>query len=390
MPLSAVDAISPAFQHAKEQLLQPFRASQWAKLALVGFLAGELSSGGCNFGSGNFQLPHQPHSDQMFPGPFPHLDPMAYAGLIAGLIITSAVLWILFLYINSVMRFVLFDSVVNRRCEIRKSWSARHSAGLRYFVWQIFVMLSMVVFMIILVGIPAAFGLALGWMRDPRAHIVPLVLGGIVLFFVLLALIGSYFLIHVFTKDFVVPQMAIEEISALEGWRRLLSRINREKGGFAGYIGMKIVMALGAGSDRRYCDRVRRPDRTHSRRRTRAACRLRWKSRRPDLESLHHFDCHHRRVYAAGGHSVYRFAYFSAHHRFLPRLLTLLFCRALRASGCLVTPRAATTAASFLRTASSAGANRLANSTACEFWNRGPTRSAARLYTSRSGGPCPQ
>ena len=246
MPLSAVDAISPAFQHAKEQLLQPFRASQWAKLALVGFLAGELSSGGCNFGSGNFQLPHQPHSDQMFPGPFPHLDPMAYAGLIAGLIITSAVLWILFLYINSVMRFVLFDSVVNRRCEIRKSWSARHSAGLRYFVWQIFVMLSMVVFMIILVGIPAAFGLALGWMRDPRAHIVPLVLGGIVLFFVLLALIGSYFLIHVFTKDFVVPQMAIEEISALEGWRRLLSRINREKGGFAGYIGMKIVMALGA------------------------------------------------------------------------------------------------------------------------------------------------
>jgi hypothetical protein len=246
VPISAVDAISPAFQHAKEQLLQPFRANQWAKLALVGFLAGELSSGGCNVGSGNFQLPNRSRPDQLLPGPFSHLDPMAYAGLIAGLIITAAVLWILFLYLNSVMRFVLFDSIVNRRCEIGKSWSARHSAALRYFVWQLFVVLSLVVFMIILVGIPAAFGMALGWIRDPKAHIVPLVLGGIVLFFVFFALLILYYLIHVFTKDFVVPQMAMEEISAAEGWRRLLSRINREKGGFAGYVGMKIVMALGA------------------------------------------------------------------------------------------------------------------------------------------------
>ena len=42
MPISAVDAISPAFQHTKKQLIEPFRASQWAKLALVGFLAETL------------------------------------------------------------------------------------------------------------------------------------------------------------------------------------------------------------------------------------------------------------------------------------------------------------------------------------------------------------
>ena len=40
MPLSAVDAVSPATQHAKQQLLQPFRWGQWSRLALVGFLAG--------------------------------------------------------------------------------------------------------------------------------------------------------------------------------------------------------------------------------------------------------------------------------------------------------------------------------------------------------------
>jgi hypothetical protein len=53
--------------------------------------------------------------------------------------------------------------------------------------------------------------------------------------------------IFVLTKDFVVPQMALENISAVEGWRRLWPMIQAEKGSYAGYIGMKIVMAIGAG-----------------------------------------------------------------------------------------------------------------------------------------------
>jgi hypothetical protein len=53
--------------------------------------------------------------------------------------------------------------------------------------------------------------------------------------------------IFVLTKDFVIPQMALEEITVMEGWRRLWPMIQAEKGGYAGYIGMKIVMAIGAG-----------------------------------------------------------------------------------------------------------------------------------------------
>ena len=52
--------------------------------------------------------------------------------------------------------------------------------------------------------------------------------------------------VHVMTKDFVVPQMALEEISAIEGWRRLWPQVKNEIGGYAAYIGMKIVMAIGA------------------------------------------------------------------------------------------------------------------------------------------------
>ena len=71
MPLSAVDAISPAFEHARQQLTKPFRANQWAKLGLVGLLAGEMSSGGGGCNPGSFQMPHPNHSQRFLELPFP-------------------------------------------------------------------------------------------------------------------------------------------------------------------------------------------------------------------------------------------------------------------------------------------------------------------------------
>jgi hypothetical protein len=53
--------------------------------------------------------------------------------------------------------------------------------------------------------------------------------------------------IHVLTKDFVVPQMALEGLSAIEGWRRLWPMLQGEAGGYTIYVLMKIVLAIGAG-----------------------------------------------------------------------------------------------------------------------------------------------
>jgi MFS family permease len=244
VPLSAVDAISPAFQHTKQQLIQPFSSGQWAKLALVGFLAGEMSSYGCS-GPSNFQMPHN-HSNQFAASSMPNVDPTVYVSLIVGLIIAGLVLGILFVYISSVMRFVLFDSIVNRTCEIRRSWRVRHAAGLRFFFWNICVSLAMIAGMVILIGIPVALAFALGWTTHPKEHLLPLILGGIALFFLFFILFLTFLIVHVMTKDFVVPQMALENITALEGWRRLWPRMKAEKGSFAGYMAMKVVMALGA------------------------------------------------------------------------------------------------------------------------------------------------
>jgi hypothetical protein len=245
LPLSAIDAISPAFQHTKQQLFQTFKAGQWARLALVGLLAGELTTGSCGKFNPNVQVPR--HPNHFLAPPLPNIDPVLLALLVAFLLVLGFLFWIALLYVNSVMRFILFDSVIAKNCEIRHGWNRRQGPGLRYFLWQILFALAMFIGFMILIGIPAAFAFAAGWLTKPKEHIAPLILFGMALFLVLLAFFVVSAVVHVFTKDFVIPQMAIENLSAFQAWGRLLPMLSSEKGPYFGYVLMKIVMALGVG-----------------------------------------------------------------------------------------------------------------------------------------------
>jgi hypothetical protein len=144
------------------------------------------------------------------------------------------------------MRFILFDSIVARECHIRAGWTRRKEPGFRLFVWRLWFMLATLVAFLLVLGIPLVRAWTLGWFKHARDHVLGFVLGGIVLFLVLLVLLVLVAVINVMTKDFVVPQMALENIAVMEGWRRLWEWIKSEKGGYAGYIGIKIVLAIGA------------------------------------------------------------------------------------------------------------------------------------------------
>lgn len=255
MPISAVDAISPALLHTKKQLFQPFRFGQWAKLAVVGLLAGELgSSGGCNHSFSNFNLPRG-DSGRHFLEQGWSLQGWAmqdwsmpnfaiYAGLIAALVAAGLVLGIILMYVGSVMRFILFDSVLARECRVGEGWSRRQGPGFRYFVWMVLYALALLAFVVLLIGIPAALAFAGGWFKEPKEHLAPLILGGILLFFAALIFFVVAAVIFVLTKDFVVPQMALEGIGAFEGWRRLWPMMRAEKGDYVVYVVMKIVMGI--------------------------------------------------------------------------------------------------------------------------------------------------
>lgn len=242
MPLSGVNALNPAFEHTKAQLFRPFRFGQWTRLAFVGLFAGEMSSGGgCNFNVPAHTSDTHRHYLISAPQDWTFLVPLVIVAIIA-----VPILWLAFLYISSRMRFVLFDSIVAKNCEVRRRWRERRAPALQYFIWQIVFSLVTLAGLAVLIGVPALVAFLLGWFTQPRAHLAPLILSGIALFFVLMACFLGIVTVHVFTKDFVVPQMALENVSAFEGWRRLWTMMMAEKGGYAGYAGMKLVMAIGA------------------------------------------------------------------------------------------------------------------------------------------------
>ena len=91
-------------------------------------LAGELNSGGCNT---NFQVPTRGGGSQHFlllPS-LPSGNPGLYLGLIAVLVIAGLVLGLFLIYVSSVFRFILFDSVLAKYCEIRRYWVRRQGPG---------------------------------------------------------------------------------------------------------------------------------------------------------------------------------------------------------------------------------------------------------------------
>ena len=244
MPISAMDSITLAFEHTKRQLFKPFRFGQWVRLAIVGLLAGELGSGGnlnLNSHSG------QPASVPSLPDIFHKIDPAILASLITVLVITGMVLFFVMAFISSIMRFILFDSVLTRQCHIRAGWNRWQENGWKYFLWQIGLALATFATALILIGGPAAFAYGMGWLQPWRAHLVQLVLTGIAVVVLFVAFMIAVALVHVLTKDFVVPQMAFEGIGAMEGWRRLWPMVEVDVKGFALYIGMKIILTIVAG-----------------------------------------------------------------------------------------------------------------------------------------------
>jgi hypothetical protein len=249
-PLSAIDCIGPAFAQTKHQLFAPFRLQRWARLALVCLLTGEFAGGGGGGApSGNFNFPiSQPKSGKGLLA-IPNIDwgktfpwlPWILAGVI--LLFFLIFLWV---YVGSVYRFVLFDSVLNDRCKLKGSWGRWEHCGRSYFYWCLAVFVVSAVGSCLIIGAPLLIAWRAGLFHHPREHLVALILGGAALLFSLIAFFVLDAIVSLFAKDFCVPIMAMEKVGVLEAWRRLLPMLAGEKMAFTGYVLMKIVLAIGS------------------------------------------------------------------------------------------------------------------------------------------------
>jgi len=260
MPVSAVDCVQPALQHTREQLFTRFRFGQWSRLALVGILAAELHVGGCNFGNLGNTWPRIPHKSgrgflpsSSLPSGWPPFNPAhipahmgQFVGLIVAVIFVAIVFAFIFLYINSVFRFILFDSVLRRECSIGEGWRKWRRAGGRFFLWQIVFLIATWLFLAVLVGLPLALAFAAGWATNLTQHLGRLIVGVLLLGVLIAAFVLIAAVVQVLAKDFLVPIMALENLNFADGWHRLLAMIGREKGRYAVYLLLKLVLSIAA------------------------------------------------------------------------------------------------------------------------------------------------
>jgi hypothetical protein len=253
--LNAIDAISPAFQLAKLNLFKPFRWSFWWRIAVLGLLTGELSSGG---GGGNFNFPanfpppqHRGGGDQLsfLARPLPHIDPHVLWVLIPTLVLAFVIFALVMMYLGSVCRFILLEAVLNGQISIRDAWGRWKNQGARFFGFQLvmgLIFLSLlaiiVVFFLMVVGVST---LKTG---DPSGAKYGAIFGALMLFLLALGLLTiPYLIVFVLAKDFAVPVMALEGATFGDAWRKVWGMAKEETGSILGYFGMKIVLTIGAG-----------------------------------------------------------------------------------------------------------------------------------------------
>ena len=245
---SATDAVSPAIELTKQRLFKPFRWGFWWRMALVALMTGEL-------GSGNFNVPNlsdlrndHPRKDELlYHAPWSNLDPATLKIVIAGIIlalIAGTVLVFVLLYITSVFRFILFDSVLLGDCKIGDLWTRRQRAGRKFFKFNVILLFVTLSLMVILFGSPVLFAWAAGFFEHPSDHLKVLIPAGILLVLLFIAFAIASAVVSVFARDFLVPVLALEDISLGDAVQKVKSMVTGDKSGYAVYVVMRIILAL--------------------------------------------------------------------------------------------------------------------------------------------------
>jgi hypothetical protein len=257
-PLSAVDCVSPAITRTKALLFQPFRMRFWLKLAIVAVLSGALV-GGCNanfnFNNVGGQHPTSGGSSgsQSVPPGFGKIadalrqHPGMWAAIATGVVAFLLVVFILFVYISSVLRFVLLDALLSGEIHIRAGWHYWKAEGMRLFGWLLLFGLVTTGGTLALIAAPLYAAWRKGILGNLPAHLPEFIAGAAVIFLTIAALALVSFVVGTFIHDFVVPVMRYERAGFLAGWQTAWSRLTIAPGSLAVYYLLKIALLMGAG-----------------------------------------------------------------------------------------------------------------------------------------------
>ncbi|HLY91712.1 MAG TPA: hypothetical protein VKQ89_00500 [Candidatus Angelobacter sp.] len=251
--LSAVNAVSPAMSRVSSMLFKSFRLGTWLKMGFIGLLGGGVVAGGGNF---NFR------------GPITHVqrnpsggstgDPLAeiervlrsihvadYVHAIMIAFIIGMALALIFLYLFSRFRFVLFDSVITQQPVVGRGWRMYASQANRFFgFWLVFRLVQFAA-MVAIIGVPLWNAYKSGALSgDGSMYVLLKTVAAIALGAILASL--AFAIVSTLMKDFIMPIMALDNLTLGDSWSALWRVIASEPGAWAAYLGMKLLLAIGA------------------------------------------------------------------------------------------------------------------------------------------------
>ena len=234
--LSAIDAISPAWDHTRKLLLNPVR---WRTLLKVGLVAAFAGTGSFNFNSSNF---NRPGGVSHAPLHLPAIAALASLFFVIGIVVL--VVWFAFFYLSSRLQFVLFDLVLRRQTTIGPIWNRFGPATWRWMGLRfLFSLAAMILFLPIL--IPAVLGLIHSFPKGGAPPDIGTFFGVFAAFFGAILLIAIVIGIgHLLLHDFGLPSMALEGTPLAETVTRVFRLMRAEPLQIFLFVVMRVVLQI--------------------------------------------------------------------------------------------------------------------------------------------------
>jgi hypothetical protein len=237
--ISPAGAISWALDDTLRLLFRPFDAWRWIKLSLLClFLGGGTPTAAFQWSLGalpsDFQLTDLVTRARQYVAQYP--------SLIFLVIVFALALGLGFLYLRSIFRFVLVDSLVKMEVALSSAWSALRPLGQSYFWWLAGT----------LVGLATAFSLMVIFAfpvfqaastSGPGELFATASLALILSLIVLLGLAVA--LLIMLTDDLVVPLMYADRLPLPSAWRELWQKMRHDPTSFAVYILLRFALSVG-------------------------------------------------------------------------------------------------------------------------------------------------
>lgn len=239
--LSPVEALSSAFEDTVQLLFRPFDGRRWIKLSVVClFLGGGTPTAAFHWSLSS--LPGEIRLSDLF------LQVRQYAAqnlwLITLAIALGLSLGLALLYLRSVFRFVLVDSLVKQEVSPGAAWTAVRPLGQSYFFWLLGTLA--VLGAIFSAAVVAAFP----YLRSATAEGSHLLVVSLILLAILAAvtLVGlAVALLIALTDDLVVPLMYAERLSLPATWSKVWKTLRRDLGSLVAYTLLRFAVSIGVG-----------------------------------------------------------------------------------------------------------------------------------------------